>query len=69
MIETPLQNQELKLIHPCPLVIFLEHLPGAWHGFRDLEHLPLKVRTICTLSKTNMCYKLLSSSFLENGFL
>lgn len=67
MIETPLQNQELKLIHLCPLVIFLGHLPGARCGFRAWND-SFKNQTICTLSKTKLCCEVLSSSFLRMAF-
>lgn len=34
-------------------------------GFRNLEHLPFRVQTTCILSKTKMCPKALSLSFLR----
>ena len=68
-IEIPLQNQKLKWIHLCPVVIFLQHLPGACNGVRVSECLPFKVCTICALSKTELYCEVFSLSFLKNGFL
>lgn len=67
VIETSLQNQGLTLIFLCPFVVFLEHLPGTWWGFRDLD-LPFKVQTICTPSSLKGAVRFLAHPSLRVAF-